>query len=312
LLAAQNDALRYTARRDLLDEDAGPVQALWQLPDAQRILKKQLDNGAWAYPGGGKERYRATEDYDQIETYRRVGQLVEYYGVNAGHPAMQRAAEFLFSRQTDEGDVRGIYGNQYSPNYSAGIMELLIKAGYGDDERIERGFRWLLSMRQNDGGWAIPLTTVEAKWPPPERMGGTALQPDRTRPFSHMVTGVVLRAFAAHERYRHAEAALTAGKLLAARLFKKDAGQWGRQTPAFWLKFAFPFWFTDLVSALDTLSLLGFAADDPQISKTTDWLVARQAENGLWNEAILRPGANADPACWVSLAICRVFKRLYE
>ena len=46
---------------------------------------------------------------------------------------LEKAAEFLFQRQTTEGDFRGIYGTQYSPNYSAAIMELLIKSGYSDD-----------------------------------------------------------------------------------------------------------------------------------------------------------------------------------
>jgi hypothetical protein len=37
------------------------------------------------------------------------------------------------------------------------------------------------------------------------------------------VTGVVLRAFAAHEKYGHSEAARAAGELLASRFFEKDA-----------------------------------------------------------------------------------------
>jgi hypothetical protein len=36
---------------------------------------------------------------------------------------------------------------QYTPNYSAAIMELLIKAGYSTDVRTEKGFQWLLSIR---------------------------------------------------------------------------------------------------------------------------------------------------------------------
>ena len=85
-------------------------------------------NGAWQYPGGGIAGHRASEDYDQLETFRNLGILVEKYGFDRRHPAIQAAAEYLFSKQTTEGDLRGIYGNQYSPNYSAAMMELLIKA----------------------------------------------------------------------------------------------------------------------------------------------------------------------------------------
>ncbi len=61
---------------------------------------------------------------------RRVAELVEFYGLNKGHDAIRKAAEYLFSYQTEEGEFRGMYGNQYSPNYSASITEFLIKAAY--------------------------------------------------------------------------------------------------------------------------------------------------------------------------------------
>lgn len=54
--------------------------------------------------------------------------------------------------KTAAGDLRGIYGSQYSPNYTAAILELLIGAGLGDDPRVRRALEWLLAMRQADGG----------------------------------------------------------------------------------------------------------------------------------------------------------------
>jgi hypothetical protein len=90
---------------------------------------------------------RSQQNYNQIETYRIIGELVEKYSFNKSNNALLKAADFLFRFQTQEGDFRGIYGNQYSPNYSAAIMELLIKSGYENDPRIEKGFRWLLSSR---------------------------------------------------------------------------------------------------------------------------------------------------------------------
>lgn len=129
-----------------------PVESLWKLNDVQALLRKQNDDGSWRYRAVRRTSLRSGENYDQLETYRIIGQLVEKSGMTRAHPAVQRAAECLFSFQTDEGDFRGIYGTQYTPHYTAGIMELLIKAGYANDERIARGFAWLLSMRQRDGG----------------------------------------------------------------------------------------------------------------------------------------------------------------
>jgi hypothetical protein len=96
-------------------------------------------------------------------------------------------------------------------------MELLIKAGYDSDPRIEIGFEWLLSIRQNNEGWAIPLRTVGAKYA--DTLSADTVKPDLTKQFSHLVTGVVLRAFAASKKYSKSQEAVTAGRLLASRFF---------------------------------------------------------------------------------------------
>jgi hypothetical protein len=308
LIASKNQAINCFARRDLLEEEVEGIENLWQLPQVAKLFRRQQPDGSWKYPGGGKAHLRATEDYNQIETYRVLGELIEKYGMDKWHPAIEKAATYLFSRQTEEGDFRGIYGTQYTPNYSAAIMELLIKAGYGADSRIEEGFQWLLSIRQNDGGWAVPLRTAAIKFNTGILKAAT-LKPNTLKPFSHLVTGVVLRAFAAHEKYRRSEAAKTAGELLASRFFEKDAYP-DRQSVDFWLKFSYPFWFTDLLSSLNSLSLMGFTVDNPQIAKALEWFTARQQENGAWKLTLLR-GKDKDLSLWLSLAVCRVFKRFY-
>jgi hypothetical protein len=309
LLESGCKPVAYFARRDLLDGDPGPVTQLWELSDAQKILRRQMKNGAWKYPAPATTT-RSVEDYDQIETYRNLGFLVEKFGFARKHPAVPKAAEFLFSRQTPAGDFRGIYGKQYTPNYSAGIMELLIKAGYGRDPRIRRGLRWLLSMRQADGGWAIPFRTAVSGKLDEAFMCAKPFEPDRVKPFSHLVTGVVLRAFAVAPGYRNRKEIRLAGKLLASRFFQPDAYV-DRRAPNFWTGFRFPFWFTDLLTALDTLSRLGFPADEPNIRKGLDWFVQRQRKDGGWTLKLLGGSDKALPY-WLDLTVCRVFKQFYS
>ncbi|HEX2916576.1 MAG TPA: hypothetical protein VH186_37800 [Chloroflexia bacterium] len=304
LLEVENPALRYFIQRDLLEAPVEPVEALWQLPPARRIINQQKSNGCWSYKGG-KLNLRSQTNYDQIETFRMLGELVEKYGFNSRHPAMQRAAEFLFSCQTVQGDFRGIYGSQYTPNYSAALMELLIKAGYADDARIKRGFEWLLSIRQDDGGWAIPFRTRKLNYTP-EVMSGLTLEPDTTRPFSHMVTGVVLRAFAAHPYYCQVSEAKAAGKLLLSRFFQRDRYV-DRQGVNFWTEFSYPFWFTDLLSSLDTLVRLGFSSSEPEIQEGLAWFREQQQANGLWNLKVVR-GKDKHLRFWLDLQVCRVVK----
>jgi squalene cyclase len=308
LIFTDNKAVACFAKRDLFDDHDNSVASLWTLPAVQNLLKRQQADGSWHYRGG-KPQVRSQQQYNQLETYRVVGELVEKYGFTRAHPALEKAAEFLFGFQTDEGDFRGIYGNQYTPNYSAAIIELLIKAGYGNDPRIEKGFQWLLAMRQQDGGWATPVRTV-GKWLDSTVMRAETITPDRSKPCSHLVTGIVLRAFAAHERYRRSEEARTAGKLMSSRFFMRDRYP-DRAAPNFWTKFTFPFWFTDLLSALDSLSLLGFTAEEPKIKEALDWFVTSQGEDGLWNLQLLKAKSDKDLRLWLGLAICRVFRRLY-
>ena len=308
LLSSENNAIVYFTRRDLLEDNVKSVKILWKLPEAKKILKKQQNDGSWKYPAG-KKHIRSQENYNQLETYRILGELVEKYGFNREHASIQKAAEFIFQFQTEEGDFRGIYGNQYATTYSPAIMELLIKAGYQDDSHIEKGFKWLLSMLQEDGGWIVPLRT-SSKTLKQALNESDPIQPDRSKPFSHLVTGMVLRAFAAHPKYRKSDEAKKAGELLISRFFKNDKYP-DRQSKNFWERVSFPFWFTDIISALDSLYFLGFNRNNPQIEGALNFLRNIQNENGTFNLKIVR-GRDKDSFYWICLAVCRLFKRYYE
>ncbi|MFC1707187.1 adenosine deaminase [Planctomycetota bacterium] len=249
LLDAGDRALTHFVRRDLLEEDAGPIQQVWELPEVIRVLGKQRDDGAWDYTGA--------------------------------------------------------------------ILSLVIKAGYENDPRVERGMRWLLSMRQDDGGWTIPILCGGFDRETQNRLTteyAEPIAPDRSKPFSHNWTGLVLRAFAAHPAYRASPEAHAAGVLLKSRFFKKDVYS-SYQAASYWVKFQFPYWWNHLLAALDSLSWLGFAADDPDIQRGLDWFRDNQERTGLWRLTyeqgrVLRDAPQTrTEARWVSLAICRVLRR---
>jgi hypothetical protein len=137
LASSGNTAIAFVARRDLLGGGSEPVGVLWNLPEARKVVARQSQSGSWRY-ACGKRSIRSQENYDQLETFRQLGILVEKFGFTRQHPSIERAASFLLSFQTDEGDLRGIYGNQYATTYVGAILEVLIKAGYVDDPRIAR------------------------------------------------------------------------------------------------------------------------------------------------------------------------------
>lgn len=305
LLAADDAALRSMARRELLGETT-PEITLAELPGVRRAAARQQPDGRWKYPGG-KPGIRSRAAYDQMETYRQLGVLVCKFGLDRQHPAVAAAAGFLSSCQTEAGDYRGIYGRQYTPNYSAAITELLIRAGYEGSAQVENALRWLLGMRQDDGGWAIPTRTLGMSLNVMLTARET-FEPDRSRPSSHLITGIVVRALAAHPGYRHSADTRRAAELLKSRFFRRDVYP-DRAAPSNWLVFSYPFWWTDLLSALDSLARIGFSADDPGIDPGVAWFVDNQESSGLWNTGRNRPkGPHSD--LWVGLAICRMLNAI--
>jgi len=80
------------------------------------------------------------------------------------------------------------------------------------------------------------------------------------------------------------------------------------------VRFEYPFWWNNLVAALDSISRIDPSRDE-QIEAALSWLVDHQEADGLWNVSYVegRRGNIArlrERQLWVSLAICRVLKRL--
>jgi hypothetical protein len=307
LLALPDQALHYFAQRDLLGDVEAAADTLWTLPIPPRLLKRQQKDGSWRYPRPTAEYF----NHDLIETFRNLGILIEMYGFRIEHPAIRRAAEYIFSCQTSEGDIRGVLGTQYMPYYHAAILELLLKAGSIEDRRVIGGLDWLLSMRQDDGGWIVPLQALPASEQTEEIWSAPPIPPDRAIPSSHLATGMVLRALAAHPRYRLRVESQEAGVLLKRRFFSPDA-YGSRRAPHYWVKFQFPYWWPNLLTSLDSLSQMGFALDDADIASGVECFILHQEPDGLWPTGYDKGRKAALMRGWVGLAIYRVLARLCE
>jgi hypothetical protein len=319
LLESGNEAIVYFTRRDLLGQDAGPVTALWSLRQSQSIFRKQLPDGSWKYPG-------KSEEYCLLQTFKNLQQLVYKYEFDRSRSEIAAACEYLFSYQTDEGDIRGLIGNQYAPYYTGIVSALLIKAGYEDDPRIKKALDWLLSMRQNDGGWVIGspglLGIPDLKWSDvvyltSDKNAETARSFDKSQPFSHSGTGMVIRAFAAHRQYRQSPETLKAVDLLKSHFFKEDNYS-SYQHPDHWMRFEYPFWWNSLLAALDSLSIIGIPLKDRAITGAVEWFISHQQGDGLWEisySGIHKASVNSKTGelrLWITLAVCRVLERFFS
>ena len=151
LLTSNCPAIKYYTQRDLLGQEAESVRSIWSNKETRSLLRRQQDDGSWIYPGKNPEKYPDV-NYRLVETYKRLRLLVGKYSFNRSHPAVEMGAEYILSCQTPEGDIRGVYANQYHPHYCGAFLEYTIKAGYRDDPRVNRCMDWLLSVQMTAAG----------------------------------------------------------------------------------------------------------------------------------------------------------------
>ncbi|MFH2002642.1 MAG: hypothetical protein ABIK28_23430 [Planctomycetota bacterium] len=316
LMEAQNPALLFFVRRDLLEERTGPASELWELPEPTKALRRQQADGSWRFPGMSQYKYPAI-NHDLYETFKQLRMLVEKYGFNRSHPAIHAAAEYLFSCRTAEGDLRGILGNQHMPYYNGVILDLLNQAGYTGDKRALDALAWLKSYRVDDGGWFMPMLTADYK--DPSIWSAPPLPLDRSQRSSHNLTGMALRGFVSHPRYRKSRWVRAACILLKESFFKPD--RYGfRKAPSYWTKFQYPFFWSSLLTAMDSLSLAGFSDGDEDIRRGIDWFASNQGRDGLWytmyeKTKTRKPkdrDSDIENRMWIALAVCRMLRRLQE
>jgi hypothetical protein len=314
LQSSRNKAVEYFTKRDLLSEEVEPIGGVWQFPEVQKVLQKQLPDGSWKHTGKQTVAYPQYH-HSLVATWKTFRLLVERYELNKTLEPAKKAAEFFFSCQTGQGDIRGMLANQYATYYTGSMLAILIKTGYETDPRVEKGLRWLLSMRQNDGGWSIPILTHYFDAKTMYRLTGLfaePIEPDRTQPFSHIATDMVLRSFAVHSQYRYSKEVHKAADLLKSRFFQPDAYT-SYHDAHYWVRFAF--WWPNIITSLDSLSLMGYSKDDMDIKKGLDWLRENQLPDGLWkldySKGAKEKVNDTSEKLWLALKVARLFKRFY-
>ncbi|MFB0564563.1 MAG: prenyltransferase/squalene oxidase repeat-containing protein [Candidatus Aminicenantaceae bacterium] len=310
LLARGNLPILYWLKKDILEVPIDREHRnLQKFASRIRILKSQRPNGAWC-----RKKYEGHPRWEKthyiVETLRNISRLYDF-GCAMEDEGVPKAVEFLFSTQTQEGDFRGAYLNEYAPTYHALTLEILCRYGLDKDKRVQKGFRWILRSRQDDGGWVIPYRTInkeelKKRYNFEAQLKLKPVKPDKSKPFSHLVTGMVLRAFAESPTWRKSKGAREAGELLLNRFFKEDKYD-DRREAFFWEEITYPFWATDILSSLDSLSKIGFSPESGKIQHALQWLLSKQNNQGFW-ESIHRK-STLESHLWMTMAVLRVLKR---
>lgn len=309
LLARGSLPILFWLKKDILEVPFDrEAKNLRKLAARVRILETQQPDGSWWEKRSDTPLHWERTLY-RMDTLRNLFRLYDY-GCTLKDEGIQKAVDFLFSLQSKEGDFRGTVLNEYTPTFHALVLEILCRYGLDDDRRVQKGFRWALSNRQRDGGWAL---FNQGQGPMPADVSGLERQmkkrpfkPPRSRPFSYHVTGMMVRALAESPTWRTSKEARTAAELVAGSFFQDEVCE-GRTYPSDWETICYPFWNTDILSSLDALSRIGLGLDLDMIQKGVNWLIRKQNSHGFWECGNKK--ATLEDHLWVTLAALRVLKR---
>ncbi len=313
LLSSTSPVLRLLVLRDLLGRkiDDPEVQELENLMDEEplirKLLEKQEKDGSW----------RTFESMPSPDPLRATSQALirlGYLGLEPEHPAVNKAAEFLFSLQksdgswpipakTDEGERYSNYS--YVPLQTAIPLRGLAACGYASDSRSEEAFEWLMERRLPDGAW--PSGAADESY---ARVAGYRRLAHTRWGCRSNTTGVLI-CLALHPQRRYSTEARRALDLLLGRESKERQAlgfevarvigvEQSRGLFTYYGRF-------DLAFVLELCWRIGASKDDPRVSSIVDFITQQQGPYGLW-EYEPRPVASR----WLTFDLLRSLSRLVK
>jgi len=311
LLREGSPALVARVRRDLIADDEAPgPDEVAAYPEVKAFLRKQEKKGG--FPPKTTEKALGSAKFAAcLATLRALDRLTEI-GLAFPHPGVAAAAESLLSSQAKDGGISDLTlaetregrAKMVALHFHGWALGVLCRAGLDGDERVSRGFRFLLEQRQADGGWAWRGVRADSA----------------ARPSSHLVTGMALRAFAASPSRRTSREARRAAELLATRFLQPDRYP-DRKAASYWEQINEPRFYTDVLDALDCVTAVGLGKENSGVRTAEAYLRGRQNPDGLWYPgAPLRPIAGEKPeppsdkdreaARWLTVRVLMVLRRV--
>ncbi len=315
LLTDPSPCLRYLVLTELLhlSEDEEEVQELSEMRELDPLVKNlftlQKPNGAW----DSFDISRLTTN-DNLQITSMALQRLGYFGYNSSHPVVQRAAEFIFSKQLQDGSwpmpgkkdlTDEEIGYQMMPLQTAIPLLGLVMCGYSIDNRAEKAFEWLIEQRLEDGAWPVGISAGN--------YGGIAgyRRLAHSRWGCRSNTTVVLSCLAYHPKRSQSDEAKraldlilgTTSKLrtslgfIIARLIGLEKS-FGRIT--FMAKF-------DIAHILNLCWRVGVSKHDERISDFIEFIKSEQGEFGLWDYT-----AHLKATRWLTFDLLRSLSHLEE
>jgi len=319
LLEKDNPSVRYYTLVEILDrplDDAEVKEAKEQIMKTgivPKILEKQKNKGYWEDP----ERFYSAK---YKGTVWQLMILAEHWA-DGTDERIQNACEFFLSHSQDLESGGFAYstsakkgGGRHSeviPCLTGNMVFSLMRLGYLNDPRLQRGIEWITKYQRFDDR----IASVPTGWPY-DRL--------KTGCFSthscHMGVAKTLKALAEiPENKRSIAVKRTIEKgaeyFLLHHVFKSSHHLERIPKPG-WLRFGFPLMYqTDALELLGILTKLGYK--DQRMQEAVDILVSKQNRDGKWNLENTFNGRyqvniekKDEPSKWITLNSLRVLKKL--
>jgi Prenyltransferase and squalene oxidase repeat len=322
LLREGSPSVLARIRRDLIDDSEAPVlDEVWAYPEVKSLVKKMQKNGSFE-PKAPEKALGGARFASTLATLRandRLADLGVRVAEGGGRPPVEltRTVDYLLASQEENGGIADLAlaetakgrAKMVALHFQGWALSALCRIGYENDARVERGLQFLLEHRQDDGGWAWRGVRTDSA----------------ARPSSHLVTGMVLRAFASSAARRASREARRAAELLATRFLQPDRYP-DRKAPSFWEVLTEPRFYTDVLDALDTVTAIGLGKENSGVRTAEAYLRSRQSPDGLWYPGpppskpdVLAPpvrgkptrdAKDTDAAIWLTLRVLVVLRRI--
>jgi hypothetical protein len=306
-------------RRDLIDDSEAPgIAEIWGYPEVKAIVRKMEKDGSFAARApdkalGGNSFAAALAT---LRTLDRLADLGVRGDVESLPPELKRSVDFLLSSQEADGGLADLALGEtpkakpksVALHFQGWAVSALCRVGCENDPRVEKAFQYLLERRQDDGGWAWRGVRTDSA----------------ARPSSHLVTGMVLRAYASSASRRNSREARRAAELLATRFLQPDRYP-DRKAPSHWELLTEPRFYTDVLDALDTVTAIGLGKENSGVRTAEAYLRSRQSPDGLWypgpaptkaesfagaGKKAARDGKETEAAIWLTLRVLVVLRRI--
>jgi hypothetical protein len=320
LLEKDNPSVRYFTLSGILGKsESDPVvkeaeDETMKIGVVPKILAKQKLSGYWGKP----------EDFYIRSKYKgTVWQLIilAELAADGKDERIRKACEFILDNSQDRQSGGFAYlsakegggdHNKVLPCLTGNMIWSLIRFGYLEDPRVQRGINWIVTyQRFNDAveepprGW--PYDKYEKCW---------------GRHTCHMGVVKALKAFAEippNKRSKDVKNKIEEGVeyILKHRIYRMSHNLTRVSKPD-WLKFGFPLmWNTDILEILGILTKLGFR--DKRMQEAIDLVVSKQDNQGRWRLESTYNGRfqvnieqKGKPSKWITLNALRVLKRFYS